>query len=42
MVAMQEAKTSCLKALRDCGQAVWLDFLDRGFLKEGGLRKLID
>ena len=24
------------------GQAVWLDFVDRTFLKEGGLRKLIE
>jgi transaldolase/glucose-6-phosphate isomerase len=42
MVAMPETRTSRLKELHDCGQAVWLDFLDRSFLKEGGLRKLID
>ena len=24
------------------GQAVWLDFLDRGFLAEGGLKRLIE
>jgi transaldolase/glucose-6-phosphate isomerase len=39
---MQDAKTSRLKQLHDCGQSVWLDFLDRSFLEEGGLRKLID
>lgn len=31
-----------LQQLHDEGQAVWLDFLDRTFLAEGGLRKLID
>jgi transaldolase len=31
-----------LQQLRDAGQAVWLDFVDRTFLAEGGLRKLID
>jgi transaldolase/glucose-6-phosphate isomerase len=30
-----------LQDLEKQGQAVWLDFLDRGFLKEGGLRKLV-
>lgn len=34
-------KTSLLKRLHAAGQAVWLDFVDRGFLKEGGLRKLV-
>jgi len=31
-----------LKRLNELGQAVWLDFLDRSFLAEGGLKKLID
>ena len=31
-----------LKALQDHGQAVWLDFLSRGFIAEGGLKKLVD
>ena len=33
---------NALKALRDHGQAVWLDFLSRGFIAEGGLKKLVD
>jgi len=35
-------KTSLLKQLHQAGQAVWLDFVDRGFLMEGGLKKLIE
>ncbi|MEO6091622.1 MAG: transaldolase [Novosphingobium sp.] len=31
-----------LQQLSAAGTVVWLDFLDRGFLAEGGLRKLID
>src|SRR5580692_5623686 len=31
-----------LKALQDHGQAVWLDFLSRGFTANGGLKKLVD
>ncbi len=31
-----------LKALQDHGQAVWLDFLSRGFTAKGGLKKLVD
>ena len=31
-----------LKDLEALGQAVWLDNLDRTFLKEGGLRKLVE
>jgi transketolase len=34
--------TNPLKALTDAGQSVWLDFLDRSFLKGGGFQKLID
>ncbi len=33
--------TSKLKALAGLGQAVWLDFVDRKFLADGGRRKLI-
>src|SRR5215469_7206531 len=31
-----------LKALQDHGQAVWLDFLSRGFIAKGGLKELVD
>ena len=31
-----------LKSLSDHGQAVWLDFLSRGFMAKGGLKKLVD
>jgi transaldolase/glucose-6-phosphate isomerase len=31
-----------LKSLQDHGQAVWLDFLSRGFIAKGGLKKLVD
>lgn len=34
--------TSRLKDLGAAGQAVWLDFVDRKILNEGGLRKLIE
>lgn len=34
--------TSRLKTLGEAGQAVWLDFIDRGFLSDGGLRKLVE
>src|SRR5258708_3726600 len=34
--------TSLLKRLHETGQAVWLDFVDRSFLADGGLRKLIE
>ena len=33
---------NALKALQDHGQAVWLDFLSRGFIARGGLKKLVD
>jgi transaldolase / glucose-6-phosphate isomerase len=33
---------NALKSLPDHGQAVWLDFLSRGFVAKGGLKKLID
>jgi len=31
-----------LASLHDYGQAVWLDFLARGFIAEGGLKKLVE
>ncbi len=31
-----------LKTLQEHGQAVWLDFLSRGFIAKGGLKKLLD
>ena len=34
--------TNSLKSLAAAGQGVWLDFVERGFLKAGGLQKLID
>jgi transaldolase/glucose-6-phosphate isomerase len=34
--------TSRLKQLSELGQAVWLDFVDRKFLADGGLRKLVE
>jgi transketolase len=34
--------TNPLKALFEAGQSVWLDFLDRRFLRDGGFQKLID
>jgi transaldolase / glucose-6-phosphate isomerase len=33
---------NALKALAGHGQAVWLDFLSRGFIAKGGLKKLVD
>ncbi len=38
------AKTSMnpLKQLNDFGQVVWLDFLSRRFIAEGGLKKLVE
>ncbi len=33
---------NCLKSLPDHGQAVWLDFLSRGFIAKDGLKKLVD
>jgi transaldolase len=31
-----------LKSLADHGQAVWLDFLSRGFMATGGRKRLVD
>ena len=33
--------TNPLQQLAAAGQAIWLDFVDRTFLKEGGLKKLV-
>jgi transaldolase/glucose-6-phosphate isomerase len=43
MTARRQAKTAPnpLERLREYGQAVWLDFLSRRFLAEGGLKKLV-
>ena len=37
-----KAPVSPLRRLHDHGQAVWLDFLARRFIAEGGLKKLIE
>lgn len=44
MMAQRQAKTSInpLERLHDYGQAVWLDFIDRRFIADGGLKKLVD
>jgi transaldolase/glucose-6-phosphate isomerase len=31
-----------VKALQEHGQSVWLDFLARGFIAKGNLKKLVD
>ena len=31
-----------VKTLQEHGQAVWLDFLARGFIANGDLKKLVD
>ena len=31
-----------VKALHDCGQSVWLDFLARRFIADGSLKRLVD
>ena len=44
MTAQSKNKTTSnpFLQLRDHGQAVWLDFLSRRFIAEGGLQKLIE
>jgi transaldolase/glucose-6-phosphate isomerase len=37
-----KAAKNPLERLHDCGQAVWLDFLARRFIAEGGLKKLVE
>lgn len=37
-----ETNANPLRELVDQGQSVWLDFIDRGFLKNGELKRLID
>ena len=39
---MSDPATNPLRALESFGQAVWLDFVERKFLADGGLKKLID
>src|SRR6266850_5264268 len=34
--------TNPLLQLRECGQAVWLDFLSRKFIADGELQKLVE
>jgi Transaldolase/Fructose-6-phosphate aldolase len=34
--------TNSLRRLHDVGQGVWLDFLARRFIAEGGLKKLVE
>ena len=41
-IARNDAIMNPLKSLADHGQAVWLDFLSRGFMAKGGLKKLVD
>lgn len=38
----RKAAANPLRALRDHGQAVWLDFLSRRFIADGGLKKLVE
>ena len=44
MTAQRQIKAAKnpLERLHDCGQAVWLDFLARRFIAEGGLKKLVE
>ena len=37
-----KSTTNPLRTLAEAGQAVWLDFVDRKFLNEGGLKKLVE
>jgi transaldolase / glucose-6-phosphate isomerase len=41
IIETPQATGNPLQRLHQEGQAVWLDFVDRGFLQEGGLRGLI-
>jgi Transaldolase/Fructose-6-phosphate aldolase len=40
--ADESSATNPLRRLHDVGQAVWLDFLARRFIAEGGLKKLVE
>ena len=31
-----------IQELAELGQAIWLDYIQRGFIKDGSLQKLID
>jgi hypothetical protein len=39
---VKETAMNALKALTEYGQAVWLDFLARRFVAEGGLARLVE
>jgi transaldolase/glucose-6-phosphate isomerase len=39
---MNPAKVNPVKALQEHGQAVWLDFLVRGFIAKGDLKRLVE
>src|SRR5258706_16343410 len=40
--SIRSSIVNALIMLREQGQAIWLDFLSRRFIAEGGLKKLID
>src|SRR5258707_13488244 len=40
--SIRKANVNPLIVLREHGQAIWLDFLSRRFVAEGGLKKLAD
>jgi transaldolase len=40
--ADENPATNPLRRLHDFGQAIWLDFLARRFIAEGGLKKLVE
>jgi transaldolase len=40
--ARTKAVTNPLQLLHEHGQAVWLDFLSRRFVSEGGLKRLVE
>ena len=42
MKTQRKAAAHPLESLHHCGQAVWLDFLSRRFIAEGGLKKLVE
>ena len=42
MKTQRKAAAHPLESLHHCGQAVWLDFLSRRFIAEGGLKQLVE
>ena len=42
MKSQRKAAANPLESLHHCGQAVWLDFLSRRLIAEGGLKKLVE